>query len=277
MHGLVSSSFKKSESNLILQILGASIAEAQVSINAVISFFSLLFLQKPRWEYSSWHSLCICKQTVASSFQLSLVCSLINNRHALPRVKKPHFMGKPSLFSPLILAVQPLYYVFRTPSATSVRSTWRLTKSIKFMFIILFNEFLTVSGKEEIFSFILALPTTKRKENKPIMTFWYSLCHDVVVMVNLPGNIIHKRYEWQLTYVWHICTYTGFNNMFKLNFFFNCAQVGFTESYIRRICITLKMTRTELTWYELITCLEILEFDNQVATIVEEWAGVLVT
>lgn len=171
IHGLVSSSFKKSESNLILQILGASIAEAQVSINAVISFFSLLFLQKPRWEYSSWHSLCICKQTVASSFQFSLVCSLINNRHTLPRVKKPHFMRKPSLFSPLILAVQPLYYVFSTPAATSVRSTWLLTKSIKFMLIILFNEFLTVSGKEEIFSFILALPTTKRKEKNLLWHF----------------------------------------------------------------------------------------------------------
>lgn len=64
--------------------------------------------------------------------------------------------------------------------------------------------------------------------------------------------------------------------MFILNIFFNCAPVGFTESYFRRICITLKMTRTEIAWSNLITCLEILEFDNQVAFILEEWAGVLV-
>lgn len=56
--------------------------------------------------------------------------------------------------------------------------------------------------------------------------------------------------------------------MFILNIFFNCAPVGFTESYFRRI--TLKMTRTEITLSNLITCLEILEFDNQVAFILEE-------
>lgn len=153
-------------------------------------------------------------------------------------------------------------------------------KKTKFMFTILFNEFLTGSGKEGIYSFILTLPNNMRKEKKKLLWHFDILYAMMLLLwwisqaISSLGILCTKG----MNDSWYfICTYIGFNNMFRLNFFFKCAQVGFTESYIRRTCTTLKMTRTELTWSELITCLEIQEFDNQVSSIVEERAGVLVT